>query len=113
LFSAKSSGRLVCLDAKTGKEVWETDRVTDLKQGASIHLTPNGDSVLLYTDKGELIRAYLSSDGYKEINRTRLLEPTSSFAARKVAWPPPAFANRHVFVRNDQELLCFGLAAKK
>src|SRR5579883_1216205 len=60
IFSAKSSGHLVCLDAKTGKEVWETDRVTDLKQGASIHLTPNGDSVLLYTDKGELIRAYLT-----------------------------------------------------
>jgi hypothetical protein len=38
-----------------GKQVWETAKVTDLKNGASIHLTANGDTVLLYTDKGELI----------------------------------------------------------
>ncbi len=113
LFSAKSSGHLVCLSASTGKEIWETDKVTDLKQGASIHLTPNGDSVFLYTDKGELIRAHLSSAGYQEISRTRLLEPTYPFAGRKVVWPPPAFANRHVFARNDQELICVSLEAKK
>jgi outer membrane protein assembly factor BamB len=112
LFSARSSGHLVCLAASTGKEVWETDKVTDLKQGASIHLTPNGDSVFLYTDRGELIRAYLRSDGYKEISRTRLLEPTYPFAGRKVAWPPPAFANRHAFARNDQELICVSLEGK-
>jgi outer membrane protein assembly factor BamB len=112
LFSARSSGHLVCLETKTGKEVWETGKVTDLKQGASIHLTPNGNAVFLYTDKGELIRASLSSDGYKEISRTRLLEPTYPFAGRKVAWPPPAFANRHVFARNDQELICVSLAAE-
>ena len=63
LFSAKSSGELVCVEAGTGKQVWESDKVTDLKNGASIHLTPNGDSVLLYTDKGELIRAQLTSAG--------------------------------------------------
>src|SRR5262249_5821095 len=67
LFSAKSSGELICLEASTGKQLWESAKVTDLKNGASIHLTPNGDSVLLYTDKGELIRAHLTSQGYQEI----------------------------------------------
>jgi hypothetical protein len=86
--------------------------VTDLKNGASIHLTPNGDSVLLYTDKGELIRAQFSPKGYKEISRARLLEPTFPFGGRKVAWPPPAYANRHVFARNGKELICASLAAK-
>jgi outer membrane protein assembly factor BamB len=38
-----SSGELICLEASTGKQVWESDKVTDLKNGASIHLTPNGD----------------------------------------------------------------------
>jgi outer membrane protein assembly factor BamB len=28
VFSAKSSGELVCLEANTGKRVWQTDRVT-------------------------------------------------------------------------------------
>ncbi|MCI0379136.1 MAG: PQQ-like beta-propeller repeat protein [Gemmataceae bacterium] len=112
LFSAKSSGELICLEASTGKQVWETAKVTDLKNGASIHLTPNGDSVLLYTDRGELIRAELTSKGYREISRVALLEPTFPFAGRKVNWSPPAFANRHIFARSGKELICASLAAK-
>lgn len=112
LFSGKSSGELICVEASTGKQVWESTKVTDLKNGASIHLTPNGDSVLLYTDKGELIRAQLTSHGYKEISRVAVLEPTFPFAGRKVAWSPPAYANRHIFARNGKELICASLAAK-
>jgi outer membrane protein assembly factor BamB len=112
IFSAKSSGELICLEASTGKQVWETSKVTDLKNGASIHLTANGDSVLLYTDKGELIRARLTVQGYQELGRVALLEPTFPFAGRKVAWPPPAYANRHIFVRNSKELICACLAVK-
>jgi outer membrane protein assembly factor BamB len=107
LFAAKSSGLLVCVDAGTGEQVWETDRVTDLRSGASIHLTPNGDSVLLHTDKGELIRAQLTVKGYKEMSRTVLLKPIPKMKA----WPAPAYANRHVFARNDEELICASLAA--
>ena len=80
--------------------------------GASIHLTPNGDSVLLYTDKGQLIRARLTSKGYNEISRVALLEPTFPFAGRKVTWSPPAFANGHVFARSGKELVCAALASK-
>jgi outer membrane protein assembly factor BamB len=112
LYSAKSSGELICVEASTGKPVWESTNVTDLKSGASIHLTPNGDSVLLYTDKGELVRAQLTPQGYKEISRTAVLEPTFPFAGRKVTWSPPAFANRHIFARNGKELICASIAAK-
>ncbi len=111
LFTAKSSGEFICVEATTGKQVWESAKVTDLKNGASIHLTPNGDSVLLYTDKGELIRARLTPEGYQEISRVALLEPTFPFGGRKVAWSAPAFANRHVFARNGKELICTSLAA--
>src|SRR5262249_39096751 len=52
VYSARSSGELVCLSAGTGEEIWKADQVTDLKNGASIHLTPNGDSMFLYTDRG-------------------------------------------------------------
>src|SRR5262249_29868383 len=108
VFSAKG-GQLVGLDAGTGKQVWETSKGTDLKNGASIHLTANGDSVLLYTEKGELIRARLTCKGYDEISRVRLLDPTYPFGGRKCAWPPPAYANRHVFARSDKELVCASL----
>jgi outer membrane protein assembly factor BamB len=111
LFTAKSSGELICVEAATGKQVWESAKVTDLKNGASIHLMPNGDSVLLYTDKGELIRAQLTPEGYQEVSRVALLEPTLPFGRRKVTWSPPAFANRHVFARNGKELICASLVA--
>jgi outer membrane protein assembly factor BamB len=113
VFSAKSNGQFVCLEATTGKQVWETDKVTDLKGGASIHPTTNDNSVFLYTERGELILAKLSSKGYQEISRTRLLEPTYPFGGRNVAWSPPAYANRCIFARSDKELICVSLAAKE
>jgi outer membrane protein assembly factor BamB len=112
LFSAKSTGEFVCVEASTGQQVWETDKVTDLKNGASIHLTPNGDSVFLYTNKGELNLAQLTPEGYKEISRVAVLEPTMPFGGRNVTWSPPAYANRHIFARNGKELICASLAVE-
>jgi outer membrane protein assembly factor BamB len=112
VFSARSSGHLVCLDASTGTEVWQTDKVTGVRRGASIHITPQGKGMFLYTDQGELIRAMLTPQGYQEVGRSSLIEPVYPFAGRKVAWSPPAFANRHVFVRNERELVSTSLAAK-
>src|SRR5262249_28833964 len=110
VYSAKSSGELVCLDAKTGKPVWQNDKITDLKNGASIHITLADKGVFLFTDRGELIRAELSPKGYKEFGRMRLVEPTNPFGGRNTAWSPPAFANRCIFARNDKELVCASLA---
>jgi len=110
VFSAKTSGELVCLEAGTGNEVWQTNTVTDLKTGSSIHLTPNGDGVFLFTDRGDLIRAQLTPQGYREFGRAHLLNPTSAFGGRKCAWTPPAYADRHVFARSDEELVCASLA---
>ena len=112
LYSGRSSGELVCLDLRTGGQVWKSNRVTDLKSGACLHLTPNGGSVLISTERGELIRARLTPEGYEEISRAAILAPTYPFAGRKCVWSPASFANRHVFARNDAELVCVSLAAK-
>ena len=112
VYSHKSQGSLVCLDARTGEQVWEKDKVADAKSGACIHLTPNGDSVWLFTDQGDLIRARLSPQGYEELGRAHLLNPTYPFGGRNLLWPPPAFANRHVFARSGEELVCASLEAK-
>ena len=112
VYSAKSSGELVCLEAGTGKQVWGTTNVTELKFGASIHLTPNGDATFLFTDEGNLILARLTPDGYREISRVHLLEPTSVLGTRRFTWVPPVYANRCIFARNDAELVCALLAAR-
>jgi outer membrane protein assembly factor BamB len=112
VYSAKSSGELVCLEAGTGKQVWGTTNVTELKFGASIHLTPNGDVTFLFTDEGNLIIARLTPDSYHELSRVHLIKPTSDLMKRKLAWVPPVYVNRCIFARNDEELICASLAAK-
>jgi len=110
IYSAKSSGELVCLDAGTGALVWQTNTVTAIKSGASIHLTLTPEAVFLFTDQGNLIRAQFTPQSYREEGRALLVEPTTPFGGRNCAWTPPAFANRHVFARNEKELVCASLA---
>ncbi len=112
IYAAKMTGQLICLDSRTGKQLWETDKVTGPERYGAIHLTPNGDSVLLYTDQGNLIRARLDREGYHELSRVHLLDPTFLLRGRKLVWAPPAYANGHVFVRNHKELVCASLVAK-
>jgi outer membrane protein assembly factor BamB len=109
VFSARSSGEFVCFEAATGRQLWGTNRVTDLSGGASVHLTANGGSVLLFNDRGELIRARLTAQGYHEISRASLIKPAYPFGGRNVAWTPPSYANGHVFARTEKELVCASL----
>jgi hypothetical protein len=59
-----------------------------------------------------LIIARLSPKGYEEISRAHLLEPTGNAMGRQVVWSYPAFANKAMYARNDQELICVSLAAE-
>jgi outer membrane protein assembly factor BamB len=105
VYTGKYSGQLVCLDLQNGKEIWSTDKITSRGNGATIHLTPNGGTVLLFTDQGNLIRARLSREGYHELSRVHVIDPTYTFSGRKLIWPPPAYANGHILARNDVELI--------
>ena len=111
VFTAKGYGDLVCLEAATGKQIWSTNTLTASKNGASIHITPQGGSYLIFTDEGNLIRAQLSSKGYREISRSHLIDPTWPFGQTKFVYAPPAFANRHVFARSEAEVVCASLEA--
>ncbi len=75
----------------------------------------NQDRYFINNDRGELIIAKLSPAGYQEVDRTKLIEPTSNPGIRREAgavnWIHPAYANRHIFTRNDKELICASLAA--
>jgi outer membrane protein assembly factor BamB len=111
VYSAKSGGDFVCLKAATGEEIWKTSALTEAGSGASIHITEHGDTVFLFNDRGELIQARLTPAGCQEISRTKIIEPTSPFGGRKLAWPAPSFAHKNIYVRNDKELICASLAA--
>lgn len=106
-------GELRCLDAETGKRVWEQRMLPKKSLGATIFIIPQGDRYFLFSETGELIIAKLSPKGYEEIDRAKVIEPTLFSRTRDVNWSHPAFANRRMYVRNDQELICYSMAAEK
>lgn len=109
IYAARSSGEFVCLDAATGRELWEIKNITKLRNGSSIHLIPCGDTFYLFTDQGDLIHARITPAEYTEYSRTHFIAPTTPFMGPKMAWTPPSIANGHLFARNDQELICLSL----
>jgi outer membrane protein assembly factor BamB len=105
-------GELRCQKADTGEQVWESDAIWGEKaQFGTAFLIEQGDRFVIFNDVGDLILAKISPQGYEEIDRAKLLEPTYVSRGRTVVWCAPAFANRRVYVRNDKEMVCVSLAA--
>ncbi len=63
----------------------------------------------MFNDIGELMIVRLSPDGFEELDRAKLLEPTSTARGRQVVWSHPALANGRLYVRNDEEIICVNL----
>jgi hypothetical protein len=104
------------LKADSGERVWETLKATGnetdpVERWGNAFLTPQGDRCFLFNEKGDLIIARLTPQGYDEISRAHIVEPSNRMAGRPVVWSHPAFANRSAYVRNDKEIVCVSLAA--
>jgi len=112
IYGVDSYGELRCLDAATGDRVWEDQTATPRNRWSNIHIVRNGDRYWMFNERGDLLIAELSPQGFREISRTHLIDPTREQLSRRdgVCWSHPAFANRHVFARNDKELVCASLA---
>ena len=112
VFSPTRKGELLCLDAATGKQLWQTNGISESTSGASIHITavPGIHGAFLFTDRGDLVLCRLTVAGYQELGRSHLLEPTADYGQHKMAWVPPAYSGQRVFARNDKELVCASLA---
>ena len=67
---------------------------------------------MIFNERGELLLTSLSPAGITTHGRTQLIEPTLDQLNQRegVTWSHPAYAKRHIFVRNDEELACFNLA---
>ena len=115
LYGVDSYGQMRCLEIETGRRLWETmDVVGEKQRWAAAFFVRHGDRYFINNDRGELIIAKLSPEGFEELDRTQLIEPTSPTVRRRelgaVHWSHPAYANRHILVRNDREILRASLA---
>lgn len=120
MYAVDQPGTLLGVDLATGERVWETFKPVSEEENprkinsGTAFLVKNGSRFFLASETGHLIIARLSPQGYEEISRWKMLEPTGrTFGPdRDVLWSHPAFANKCVFARNDKELICVSLAAE-
>ena len=120
------NGELRALDAQTGQRVWmdlemnaEARERWGVVRWGTAFMVKQGDRYLANTDDGYLVSAQFTPEGYVELGRTRLIEPTTSSGLgprkefdRLVNWSHPAYANGHIVQRNDREIIRASLNAE-
>ncbi len=115
IYGVDSYGELRCLDASDGRRIWENKTATPPNRWSTIHFVRHAKETWMLNEAGEMLIAELTPQGYREISRAEFLKPTQAQLSRRggkgVCWSHPAFAERRVFARNDEELICANLAA--
>ncbi len=113
MYGVDRGGELRCVELATGRQVWTTYAATTTGRpadNATAFLVKQADRFFIFNEKGELVIAQLTPEGYAERGRAKILEPTVMSYGRAVVWSHPAFAQRCIFARNDREIVCVSLA---
>lgn len=123
IYGICSYGQFRCLKADTGERLWESMKATTggkPERWANAFIVEQGDRYFLFNENGDLIIARLTPQGYDEISRAHILEPTNTLVQggfrvshSNVVWSHPAFAHQAAFARNDKEIVCVGLSAEE
>ena len=110
-YGIDSYGHFRCLELATGDRVFEDTSIAPIERWSTAHFVKNGDQVWIFNEKGELMLAKFSPQGVDLISRAQIIQPTRDQLNQRggVCWSHPAFANKHIFVRNDEELVCINL----
>ena len=120
IYGVGSYGELRGLDARTGERLWMSPDMTAQARWSTAFLVQHKERYFVNNDEGFLILAQFTPAGYVELDRTRLISPTSGsgsrtphgrIAERMVNWTHPAYANGHVVHRNDREIIRSSLRA--
>jgi len=90
-------GRLfVCIDITTGERLWKSKRY-----GGQVLLIPDMDTLLILSNKGEVILIKATPEAHREIATLKALKGKT--------WNHPVIAHGKLFVRNAQEAACYQL----
>lgn len=116
IYGVGSYGELRGLDARTGARLWDSGDMTSQERWGTAFMVRHGDRYFVNNGEGDLIIAQFTPEGYIELDRTSLIAPTHEVGTsrawiRTVNWSHPAYANRHIVHRNDNEIVRASLAA--
>jgi outer membrane protein assembly factor BamB len=117
MYGVDANGRLYAIEIPSGKRMWDTwEPISERPEGSGtafiVRQGETGDRYWLFNDSGDIIIATMTLEGYEEIDRAHVIDPTNTASGRDVVWCMPAFANKRMYVRNDKEIICVDLAAK-
>jgi outer membrane protein assembly factor BamB len=115
MYGFDQNGRLYAVQLPGGERLWETTEPVSRRPVYSgtamiVRQGDSGDRYWLFSETGDVIIANLTPAGYQEIDRAHVIDPTNQAMGRDVVWSMPAFANRRMYARNDQEIVCVDLA---
>ncbi len=83
-----SDGRLICASLRDGSTKWS-------QKGFGFGtLTLAGDKLIALSDKGNLVIAQATGDGYQPISQAHLL--------RKTCWVKPVLSQKRLFMKNNE-----------
>jgi len=114
VFGFAGKGEMRCLNLNTGEQIWEDKKPANAVRDsyfATAFFTPHEDKYFIFNDQGELMIAKFDEQGYQEISRTKVLKPITFVRGRNIVWSHPAYADKCMFVRNSEELVCVDLSA--
>ena len=100
-------GHLECVDLKTGKSMWKDERRERrgeaFKQGQILLCD---DLIVALTEFGELVLVEATPTGLMELGRIDALNKGTK------TWNTPAMAHGRVYLRNEEEMVCYDLTGK-
>ncbi|MGL4420990.1 MAG: PQQ-binding-like beta-propeller repeat protein [Gemmataceae bacterium] len=116
LYGYDESGNFHAVELPSGKRLWTSGGPVgeDAKGSGTAFIVKlgadKGNRYIFFTETGDLVLGELTTTGYKETSRAHVIDATNTAFGRKVVWCAPAFANKHVYVRNDKEIIALDLA---
>jgi len=112
VYGFDSYGEMRCLEANTGKRIWEDLTAVPVARWSTVHMVTQGERVWMFNERGELLITQLSPEKLTIQSRAQLIEPTRTQLGQRggVCWSHPAFAEKSVFARNDVRIVKASLA---
>ena len=101
LYGLGPSKNLICVDTKTGAQLWSKPGYISGSAGNShAGFIVMGGNILALTDGGQLVLFTVDPKEFKEISNVQICGKT---------WCNPAYADGKLFLRDGRELLCVKL----
>lgn len=111
MYGMDQSGELIASEIPSGERVWVNNGPLGERRigNGTAFIVKQGDRFFLFTEQGDLVIAKLTQEGYEELDRANVIKLTNNAFDRQVVWSAPAFANGRMYVRNDEECICYEL----